>query len=129
MTTTITDDKKSLRVLFNCAKCPGYCCSYDRIEVTRKDVARLAKHFNLPYEEAEKRFTKVAWGDRVMRHKKDHIYKSMCMFFDQMERRCTVYLARPNVCRQYPDGVKCAYYDFLSAERRRQDDPEFIPSA
>src|SRR5262245_46178680 len=127
--TTITDDKKSLRILFNCTKCPGYCCSYERIEVTRKDIDRLAKHFGLPYEEAEKKFTKFAWGERVLRHKKDHIYKSMCQFFDQTERHCTVYVARPEVCREYPDGIKCAYYDFLMAERRRQDDPNFVPSS
>jgi uncharacterized protein len=128
----ITDDKKaarSLRVLFNCAKCPGYCCSYDRIEVTKKDLLRLAKYFKLSYKAAEKKFTKIAWGDRVLRHRKDHIYKSMCQFFDQTERRCTVYEARPEVCREYPDNVRCAYYDFLSAERRRQGDNNFIPSA
>ena len=124
-----SNGKKSLRILFDCAQCPGYCCSYDRIEVTKKDIARLAKHFKLGYEEAEKKFTKFAWGERVLRHKKDHIFKSTCQFFDQSERRCTVYLARPEVCREYPDGVRCAYFDFLKAERARQDDPEFIPSA
>src|SRR5687768_5602200 len=128
----ITDDKKtsrSLRVLFNCSKCPGYCCSYDRIEVTKKDLLRLAKHFKLSYKDAEKKYTKIAWGDRVLRHRKDHIFKTTCQFFDQTERRCTVYEARPDVCREYPDSARCAYYDFLSAERRRQGDEEFIPSA
>ena len=120
---------KQLRVLFNCAKCPGYCCSYDRIEVTKSDMLRLAKHFKLSYQETEKKFTKIAWGDRVLRHKKDHIFKSVCRFFDQEERRCTIYEARPDVCREYPDGRRCAYYDFLKAERYRQGDEEFIPSA
>jgi uncharacterized protein len=128
----ITDDRKtsrSLRVLFNCSKCPGYCCSYDRIEVTKKDLLRLAKHFKLSYKDAEKKYTKIAWGDRVLRHRKDHIFKTTCQFFDQTGRRCTIYEARPEVCREYPDSVRCAYYDFLSAERRRQGDDTFIPSA
>jgi Fe-S-cluster containining protein len=98
-----TDTEKNgraLRILFNCTKCPGYCCSYDRIEVTKKDLLRLAKHFKLSYKDAEKRYTKIAWGDRVLRHRKDHIFKTTCQFFDQTERRCTVYEARPDVCRR-----------------------------
>ncbi|MEW6126300.1 MAG: YkgJ family cysteine cluster protein [Acidobacteriota bacterium] len=120
---------KVLRVLYDCAQCPGYCCSYDRIEVTKKDITRLAKRFNLTYEQAEKKFTKFAWGERILRHRKDHVFKSTCQFFDQSERRCTIYAARPDVCREYPDGRRCAYFDFLKAERVRQQDPEFIPSA
>lgn len=120
---------RSLRVLFNCLKCPAYCCSYDRIDVTRRDVERLAKHFDINYNEAERRYTKIAAGDRVLRHKKDHIFKSVCVFLDTQERRCTIYDARPAVCRQYPESLRCGYYDFLSFERRRQCDDEFIPSA
>ena len=120
---------RALKVLFNCAKCPAYCCSYDRIEVTRADIARLAKYFNLSYEAAEKRYTKVAYGDTVLRRRKDHIFKQVCQFLDPETRRCTVYEARPAVCRQYPDSLRCGYYDFLASERRRQVDPEFIPSA
>ena len=73
---------RSLHVLFNCLKCPAYCCSYDRIEVTKRDVRRLARHFGLTYEQAEKRFTKIAYGDRVLRHQKDHIFKSVCQFLE-----------------------------------------------
>jgi uncharacterized protein len=120
---------RELRVLFNCLKCPAYCCSYDRIGVNKGDVARLAKHFGLTYEEAEKRFTKIAYGERVLRHHKDHIFKRVCQFLDKDERRCTIYHARPGVCREYPESKRCGYYDFLASERRRQQDDEFIPSA
>ncbi|MCI0485499.1 MAG: YkgJ family cysteine cluster protein [Blastocatellia bacterium] len=120
---------KSLRVLFNCQKCPAYCCSYDRIETTRRDIHRLAKHFQISYTQAEKRYTKIAYGDRVLRQRKDHIFKKVCQFLDSETRRCTIYEARPEVCRDYPDSLRCGYYDFLASERRRQDDEEFIPSA
>ncbi|MEW6209270.1 MAG: YkgJ family cysteine cluster protein [Acidobacteriota bacterium] len=120
---------RSLRVLFNCLKCPAYCCSYDRIEVTRRDVERLARHFDITYDEARQRYTKIAAGNRVLRHKKDHIFKSVCLFLDSEERRCTIYDARPAVCREYPESLRCGYYDFLASERRRQCDDEFIPSA
>jgi hypothetical protein len=58
---------RTLRILFNCDKCPAYCCSYDRIEVTKRDLLRLAKHFGVSYREAERRYTKIAYGDRVLR--------------------------------------------------------------
>ncbi len=122
-----------MKARYDCSKCPGYCCSYDRIEVSEFDIARLAKHFALDVDTARERFT---WryktkdhDERVLRHKKDHVFKSTCRFFDQDERRCTIYAARPNVCRRYPTGTTCGYYDFLLFEREQQGDDEFIPSA
>jgi Fe-S-cluster containining protein len=121
------------RIRYNCLKCPGYCCSYPRIEVLDGDLARLAEHFGLSLEEAERRFTRryrdAESDERILRHRKDHVYETICRFFDRRERRCTVYEARPDVCRQYPNGSKCGYYDFIRFERRHQGDPDFIPSA
>ena len=115
-------------VKYSCLKCPGYCCSYSEIEVTRRDVERLARHFDISPEQAEIRFTKVdaKKNVRMMRHRKDTIFESMCMMFDQVKRRCTVYESRPSVCRAYPDTVRCGYYDFLTFEREQQGDPEYI---
>lgn len=121
--------KRQLRILYNCSTCPAYCCSYDRIEISKRDLLRIARHFGVSYKQAEKRYTKIAWGDRVLRHKKDYIFKHVCEFLDLEERRCTIYDARPSVCRGYPDSPRCGYYDFLHAERQRQGDDEFIPSA
>jgi Fe-S-cluster containining protein len=122
-----------VKAAFDCSKCPGYCCSHPRIEVTDKDIARLAAHFEISKTAARKKFTyhyKTKEADEwILRHRKDHVYKSMCQFFDQQERRCTVYEARPAVCRKYPYGNQCGYYSFLKFERAHQDDPEFIPSA
>lgn len=118
---------------YNCLKCPGYCCSYDRIAVSEYDISRLAKHFGLTVDVARERFTYRYHADgvdeRILRHKKDHIFKSTCRFFDQDERRCTVYAVRPGVCRKYPYENTCGYYSFLKFERHQQDDQEFIPSA
>jgi Fe-S-cluster containining protein len=123
--------KKTIRIQFDCSKCPGYCCSYPRIEVKAADVKRLARHFDIEVEEAERRFTRTYRSDegveRILRHQKDEVYGSICRFFDTDARRCTVYAARPAVCREYPGGRKCGYYDFLKFERKHQDDPEFIP--
>lgn len=117
-----------VRASYSCAKCPGYCCSYPEIEVTPRDIERLAKRFDLSYREAEERFTKpdAAGKVRLLRHRKDTVFATVCTFLDQEKRRCTVYESRPKVCRDYPDSARCGYYDFLKFERVHQDDPDFI---
>jgi Fe-S-cluster containining protein len=121
--------ERTAKPQYDCSKCPGYCCSYTLIEIGKRDIARLAKHFGIDYAQAEKRFTKYDKGEksRALRHQKDKIFKSVCMFFDTKKRRCTVYEARPGVCRDYPvDTPRCGYYEFLKFEREQQDDPEYI---
>ena len=92
-----------VRVRYSCSKCPAYCCSYPEIEVTPRDIERLAKRFELDYREAEERFTKVDAKEKVrlLRHKKDTVFATVCMFLDQKKRRCTVYESRPGVCRAF----------------------------
>jgi len=74
-------------VRYDCSQCPGYCCSYPRIEVKAKDVARLAKHFGIGVSEAERRFTRIYKSDegneRILKHHKDTVYGSICRFFDR----------------------------------------------
>ena len=114
---------------YNCSKCPGYCCSYPVIPLKKRDVERLADHFALSFKEARRRFTKVD-GDEpyAMRRKEDDHFGRICRFFDTEARRCTIYMARPGICRQYPGGHSCGYYSFLKSERDSQDDPEHIAS-
>ena len=112
---------------YDCLKCPGYCCSYPVIEVTSADVTRLARHFDLSAEAAAKKFTKSAHGyTSVLRRKADPHFGRICRFFHTVERRCTVYEARPAACRDFPGEKRCGYYDFLQFERRHQSDPEFV---
>ena len=118
--------RATARLKYSCDKCPAYCCSYPEIEVTRRDVERLAKHFELSYEAAEERFTKHDGKVRMLRHRQDRIFTSVCALLDQKTRRCSVYDARPGVCREYPDTPRCGYYEFLKFERAQQDDPKFI---
>jgi len=40
-----------------------------------------------------------------------------------------VYEARPAVCREYPDGIRCGYFEFLMFEREHQDDPDLVIDA
>jgi len=116
-----------VRVKYSCQKCPAYCCTYTDIEVTSRDIARLARHFGVDYEQAEKRYTRydAKKNAPMLRHKKDRVFDSACAFLDQEKRSCTVYDARPGVCRGYPDGPRCGYYDFLAFEREQQGDDTY----
>ncbi|MGQ0546958.1 MAG: YkgJ family cysteine cluster protein, partial [Betaproteobacteria bacterium] len=115
-------------VKYSCEKCPAYCCSYPEIEVTPRDIERLARHFGLAYGEAEARSTKADAKEKVrlLRHQKDRVFDSVCALLDTETRRCTAYHARPGVCRDDPDSKRCGYYEFLKFERAHQDDPDFI---
>ena len=116
---------------YDCEQCPAYCCSYPRVIVSKKDLKRLARHFGVGLEKARQKYTKKGEekGERILRHRKDHIYATVCRLLDPEDRCCTVYEARPGICRQYPGEPNCGYYDFLSFERRAQKNPEFVPSA
>jgi len=113
---------------YDCNKCPGYCCSYPLIEVSKSDVARLAKHFDVDYQTAERRFTLYDKEEKVrgLRKQKDEFFGQVCRFFDTGARHCTVYAARPEACRGYPYSKTCGYYGFLKFERKLQDDDKFV---
>jgi Fe-S-cluster containining protein len=119
-----------LPVFFNCAKCPGYCCTYPQIPVSEYDIKRLAKFFGISAKQARERFTKPGDdGERIMRHREDEIFESACRFLDEKTRRCTVYTHRPHACRAYPGTARCGYYDFLTNERGRQEEDDLVITA
>lgn len=115
-------------VHYDCSKCPAYCCAiYERVQVTKRDIKRLAKHFGVTAEVATERYTKM-WGDeRVLRRKADPIFGKACQFLNPETRGCTIYHARPNVCREYPARSHCSYYDLLQFERKQQADQNVLP--
>jgi Fe-S-cluster containining protein len=118
-----------LPIFYSCDRCPSYCCSYPRIPVKPADIRRLARHFRISPEAAAKKFTKPGEdeGEVVLRQTPDPVYGTACRFLSRETRRCTIYEARPGICREYPGCARCGYYDFLSFERRSQGDPEFVP--
>jgi len=112
---------------YDCSKCPGYCCSYPQIGLVKADVARLAKHFGVTFEEAERKYTRSDFGHKwILRRKKDQHYGKICRFFDTKKRNCSIYHARPKICRTYPNEAQCGYWDFLAWERKHQEDPEYV---
>ena len=125
-TPTVKDSQP--RTLFDCGKCPAFCCSvYERVQTNRRDVARLARYFGISYAAAERRYTRLREGERVLKRVSDRVLGEACMFLDQETRRCTIYHARPGTCRAYPGTTRCAYYDLLQFERRQQGDDTVVP--
>ena len=124
----LTADVVAKPLKYDCDKCVAYCCSiYDRVQVTPRDVRRLAAHFNVAPEIASQRFTKL-WGkERILRRRSDRLFGQACMFLNQETRKCTVYHARPGTCREFPNTPRCAYYDLIEFEREQQNDPDVIP--
>jgi Fe-S-cluster containining protein len=120
--------KRPPKPKYDCFKCPGYCCTYDEIQVTDFDLRRMAKGFGLTEAQVERRYTKkAADGSRIMRHRKDHIFESACVHFDTENRRCTIYEHRPKICRDFPGEPRCGYFDFMMWEREQQEDDDLIP--
>lgn len=113
---------------YDCDKCVAYCCSiYDRVQVTPRDIRRLAVHFRVLPEVASQRFTKLFGKERILRRKADRLFGQACMFLNQETRKCTIYQVRPAVCRDFPDSSRCAYFDLIEFERKQQNDADAIP--
>jgi Fe-S-cluster containining protein len=111
---------------YDCARCPGYCCSYPVIVLTKRDVERIARHLGVDAAEVEERYTRSRHGyKRIMRRKDDEHFGRICRFFDEDARNCSIYNARPATCRDYP-GDTCGYWDFLTFERDGQKDEEYV---
>ena len=50
---------KRKKLKYNCLKCTGYCCSYDRIEVSEKDIRRLAQYFEISQQDVKSKHLKT----------------------------------------------------------------------
>jgi Fe-S-cluster containining protein len=82
----------------NCGKCPGFCCRVaGYVEVSRKDIRRLAKFLGLTVRQFEERHLVEITRKREKLIKQDY---ETCQFLDS-NRKCTVYKARPKDCREY----------------------------
>jgi len=117
-----------VRVKYSCAECPAYCCSYPEIEVTPRDIQRLARHFGLGTQQAEERFTKRGEAEKVrlLRHRKDRISIrcASCSTGDAPLHGIRVASrGLPRVSRQRALRL----LRFLKFERAHQDDPGSSP--
>lgn len=123
------------RRAYDCSDCPAICCTaYEGVSVDDRDAARLAAHLGMPADAFAAAYLRRLEGSTVLRRKPDRLSGNggCCAFLDAEARRCTVYDARPAVCRDFPakrarEGGRCAYYDLLVYVRRESGDEGRVP--
>lgn len=97
---------------YDCNACAAYCCGYPIIEAKKPDIRRLARYFKLSPEAAKEKFTEKE-NNRVRKMRQKHDKKlnaSVCIFLNQKTRQCSIYKARPKICRDHP-GDRCEWND------------------
>jgi uncharacterized protein len=113
--------------LYDCSDCVAFCCSGSyQVSAGPGDLAVLAVQHGISLDEAQRRFTT---DGTTLRHQRDPLFGSACIFLDLLNRRCTVYKARPAVCRSWPrpehaapgtEG-RCCYYDLYTHVRNEME--------
>lgn len=125
--------------LYDCEQCPGICCTvYDGISVSREDGQRIAKKLGLTLEVTASFYFAAVLGQpgSVVLRRKDDAFTGgkCCTFLNAETRRCSVYDARPTVCREWPKPEqqaagatgRCCYYDTL-VQLRNECHPRAMP--
>jgi uncharacterized protein len=81
----------------DCLACPSFCCFLGWVDVSPEEVRRLADFLGMTSEEFERMhvlgFTPA--GEKLIKKG-----QQVCQFLGE-DRKCTVYDARPQVCRSY----------------------------
>jgi Fe-S-cluster containining protein len=95
------------------------------VRVGREDIRRLAKHLKISVPDFEERHIKEVMKNGEKRIKQG--YKT-CQFLSE-DHRCTVYEARPHVCRGYvcwnqPDETVYNYAVFMQTGIAKLRDQE-----
>ncbi len=91
------------RVPLDCLRCPAFCCKVGGyVEATARDVVRLARFLGLTRREfLTKHAVKLTTDQAFLKGRT--VIKSgdnTCQVLGA-DHRCTVYAARPEVCREY----------------------------
>jgi len=82
---------------FVCENCGNCCTQCAPIDVTKEDLERIAKHFNKTPAVAARRHCKPNPINRNILAIKHDV---PCKFYKK--GRCSIYEARPEVCRNHP---------------------------
>lgn len=84
---------------FKCRRC-GICCQEaDPIDLYPKDIRRLASFFSISEREVIEEYTKAHPSEPDLLAFKDSV---PCRFYDDAQKGCKIYVARPMVCRCSP---------------------------
>jgi Fe-S-cluster containining protein len=84
---------------FQCQRCTHCCRVADPIDIYPKDIRRLASFFNISEEEVIEEYTIPHPSEPDLRAFKA---TAPCRFYDDAQKGCKIYQARPMVCRCSP---------------------------
>jgi Fe-S-cluster containining protein len=89
---------RDVRISTKCEDCTNKCCSqpYDWVYLTAAELSALANASGKDSAEFSASRTNEATGARF------RVLNLPCAFLDQKSGQCTVYYARPLVCRLFP---------------------------
>lgn len=109
MTESLRSEYVLARSKLYCNFCPGYCCYRlpgSTLYLDATDINRIARYFNIPDGEVRRKFME---GKNTFKTKDD----GSCIFLSdkKMCGRCTIHLARPLQCRQFPYDDPCPYLE------------------
>ena len=87
-----------------CAECGGHCCTGESGYIWAKytEIEKMATFVNLSIEDFATMYL------RKVKHRYSLIEKQLatdnfaCIFFDESEKRCSIYPVRPLQCRTFP---------------------------
>jgi len=92
-----------------CHFCPGFCCyktGTASLYIMASDINRIARYFGISDGEVRKRYM----ADRsTFKTRQD----GSCVFLhnDRLCRRCSIHVARPTQCREFPYDKPCPYLE------------------
>jgi hypothetical protein len=90
-----------------CNYCPGFCCYRlpgATLFITATDINRLARYFGISDGEVRRRYIEKRNTFKVRAD-------GSCIFLadGKLSKRCSVHLARPDQCRDFPYDQPCPY--------------------
>lgn len=102
-------------------RCKGRCCEAFVIIHDMNELRARAENPNNPYQEDDRRIAEmllpihpVAVGSIVIGGANVDTNVSAgfvytCRHFDDSDRNCEAYEARPSMCKTYPNGARCGF--------------------
>lgn len=84
----------ALQTIFKCKNCGNYCKNEKAINICQEDIKKMAKYMKMSYKKFRINYVRSE-GDKLFIKNSEP-----CIFYD--DNKCTIYEARPLICRMYP---------------------------
>lgn len=98
--------KEGFKFLFNpleCDECKGRCCTGESgyIRTSLQEAENIANFIGMDFDEfASKALIKIGYSFSL--REKSYENGFACMFFDEVNKNCSIYEVRPRQCVDFP---------------------------